>query len=90
VGSILGAIFLVHQTGAAIGSWLAGALFESTGGYGLVDVIACTILVGAAPARRAHRRRPPAPALDPAPGARLTAIRSSPIAAPGGRGQTTT
>ena len=48
VGTILGAIFLVHQTGAAIGSWLAGALFEATGGYGLVYAIACTILVGAA------------------------------------------
>jgi MFS family permease len=48
VGTILGAIFLVHQTGAAIGSWLAGTLFEATGGYGLVYVIACTILVGAA------------------------------------------
>jgi MFS family permease len=47
VGTILGAIFLVHQTGAAIGSWLAGALFEATGGYGLVYVIACTILIGA-------------------------------------------
>jgi MFS family permease len=47
VGTILGAIFLVHQTGAAIGSWLAGAVFEATGGYGLVYVIACAILVGA-------------------------------------------
>jgi MFS family permease len=47
VGTILGAIFLVHQTGAAIGSWLAGTVFEATGGYGLVYVIACTILVGA-------------------------------------------
>ena len=28
VSRILGVIFLVHQTGAAIGSWLAGALFD--------------------------------------------------------------
>jgi MFS family permease len=48
VGTILGAIFLVHQTGAAIGSWAAGALFEATGGYGLVYGIACTVLVVAA------------------------------------------
>jgi MFS family permease len=48
VGTILGAIFLVHQTGAALGSWAAGALFEATGGYGLVYAIACTVLVIAA------------------------------------------
>ena len=47
VGTILGAIFLVHQTGAAIGSWAAGALFEVTGGYGLIYAIACAVLVGA-------------------------------------------
>jgi MFS family permease len=48
VGSILGAIFLVHQTGAAIGSYAAGALFEATGGYGLMYAIACAVLVAAA------------------------------------------
>jgi MFS family permease len=48
VGTILGAIFLVHQTGAALGSWLAGALYEATGGYGIAYTVACTILVGAA------------------------------------------
>src|SRR5262249_28474194 len=32
VSPVLGVIFLVHQTGAAIGSSLAGALFEATGG----------------------------------------------------------
>jgi MFS family permease len=47
VGSILGVIFLVHQTGAALGSWLAGALFESTGGYGAAFVVACALLAGA-------------------------------------------
>ncbi len=34
VSSVFGLIFLVHQTGSALGSWLAGALFETTGGYG--------------------------------------------------------
>jgi MFS family permease len=47
VGSILGVIFLVHQTGAALGSWLAGALFESTGGYGVAFGIACLLLAAA-------------------------------------------
>ncbi|MCI0549169.1 MAG: MFS transporter [Candidatus Rokubacteria bacterium] len=47
VGSILGVIFLVHQTGAALGSWLAGALFESTGGYGAAFAMACALLAGA-------------------------------------------
>jgi MFS family permease len=47
VGSVLGAIFLVHQTGAALGSALAGALFESTGGYGAAFALACAFLVGA-------------------------------------------
>jgi predicted MFS family arabinose efflux permease len=48
VSSVFGLIFLVHQTGAAIGSWLAGALFESTGGYGAAFALACAFLVGAA------------------------------------------
>ena len=48
VGTILGAIFLVHQTGAALGSWAAGALFEATGGYGVMYAIACAVLVAAA------------------------------------------
>jgi MFS family permease len=44
VSSVFGLIFLVHQTGSALGSWLAGALFESTGGYGLAYVLACVFL----------------------------------------------
>lgn len=47
VGSILGMIFLVHQTGAALGSSLGGTLFESTGGYGAAFAVACALLVGA-------------------------------------------
>jgi MFS family permease len=47
VGSILGVIFLVHQTGAALGSWLAGALFEATGGYGAMFAVACMLLATA-------------------------------------------
>jgi len=48
VGSVFGMIFLVHQAGAATGSWLGGALFETTGGYGAAFTVACVSLVGAA------------------------------------------
>jgi len=48
VSSVFGLIFLVHQTGSALGSWLAGALFETTGGYGAAFTLACTFLAGAA------------------------------------------
>jgi MFS family permease len=48
VSSVFGYIFLVHQTGSAIGSALAGMLFESTGGYGAAFALACLFLAGAA------------------------------------------
>jgi MFS-type transporter involved in bile tolerance (Atg22 family) len=48
VSSIFGLIFLVHQTGSALGSWLAGALFELTGGYGAAFAAACALLAVAA------------------------------------------
>jgi MFS family permease len=48
VSRVFGLIFLVHQTGAALGSWLAGALFETTGGYGAAYALACVFLLGAA------------------------------------------
>ena len=38
-GSILGAVFLAHQTGAAAASWRAGALVEASGGYGIAFAI---------------------------------------------------
>jgi MFS family permease len=47
VSSVFGFIFLVHQTGSAIGSSLAGLLFETTGGYGAAYAVACVILIGA-------------------------------------------
>ncbi len=47
VSRVLGVIFLVHQTGSAIGSWLAGALFEATRGYGPAFALACLFLAGA-------------------------------------------
>jgi predicted MFS family arabinose efflux permease len=48
VGSIFGSIFLVHQAGAAIGSWLRSVLFDLSGGYGLAFGIACTQLLAGA------------------------------------------
>jgi MFS family permease len=48
VSRVFGLMFLVHQTGSALGSWLAGALFETTGGYGLAYTVACLLLAGAA------------------------------------------
>ncbi|HYB40919.1 MAG TPA: MFS transporter, partial [Candidatus Methylomirabilis sp.] len=48
VSSVFGLIFLVHQTGSALGSWLAGSLFETTGGYGAAYALACMFLAGAA------------------------------------------
>jgi MFS family permease len=47
VSSVFGLIFLVHQTGSALGSWLAGVLFETTGGYGPAYAVACVFLVAA-------------------------------------------
>ena len=48
VGSIFGTIFVVHQGGAALGSWLGGLLFELTGGYGAAFTIASVQLLAAA------------------------------------------
>jgi len=47
VSSVFGLIFLVHQTGSALGSWLAGVLFEKTGGYGPAYAVACVFLLTA-------------------------------------------
>src|SRR5882724_10578561 len=71
VSPVLGVIFLVHQTGAAIGSSLAGALFEATGGYGAAFAVACVFLATASvvalrvdTGKRRVWRAAPAPALD--------------------------
>jgi MFS family permease len=45
MGAVFGTMFLVHQAGAASGSWLGGVLFETTGGYGAAFSVACTILI---------------------------------------------
>ncbi len=48
VGAVFGTIFLLHQAGAAAGSWLGGFLFEVTGGYGAAFTVASLQLVAAA------------------------------------------
>jgi len=45
VGSIFGLMFLMHQVGAALGSWLAGFLFDLSGGYGSAFGVACALLL---------------------------------------------
>ncbi|MBI1847320.1 MAG: MFS transporter [Candidatus Rokubacteria bacterium] len=71
VASVLGTIFLVHQTGAALGSWLGGFLFEATGGYGAVFALACTILsCGAVLSLTIDERARVLPRLSPVAGGR--------------------
>jgi predicted MFS family arabinose efflux permease len=71
VGSVFGMIFLVHQAGAALGSWLGGALFELTGGYGFAFALACVNLVAAALlSLRIDERRYLVPRLSPVAGGR--------------------
>lgn len=66
VGAVFGTIFLIHQAGAASGSWLAGFLFETTGGYGAAFAGACGILLAAAFVSLTIDERPHmAPALAP-------------------------
>lgn len=48
VGSIFGLIFLSHQAGASLGSWLGGFLFDVTGGYGAAFGVAGALLLTAA------------------------------------------
>jgi MFS family permease len=48
MGSLFGLIFLSHQAGAALGSWLGGALFDLTGGYGAAFAVAAALLLIAA------------------------------------------
>jgi MFS family permease len=70
VGSVFGTIFLLHQAGAALGAWLAGLLFETTGGYGGAFAVACAILLVASVVSLTIDERPrraPLPAPVPTP-----------------------
>jgi MFS family permease len=71
VGSVFGTMFLVHQTGAALGSWLGGFLFEATGGYGAAFGVGAALLGAAALVSLAVDERPrTVPALSPVAGGR--------------------
>jgi MFS family permease len=71
VGSVFGSMFLVHQAGAASGSWLAGFLFETTGGYGAAFGVACTILlIGSVVSLTIDERPRRIPSLAPVAGGR--------------------
>jgi MFS family permease len=71
VGAVFGTMFLVHQAGAASGSWLGGFLFEATGGYGAAFAAASTILVVASIVSLTIDERPRAvPSLSPVAGGR--------------------
>lgn len=71
VGSVFGSIFVVHQTGSALGSWVGGALFELTGGYGAAFACAIVILVAGSVATLMVDERPhAAPRLLPVAGGR--------------------
>jgi len=71
VGPVFGTMFLVHQTWAALGSWLGGYLFERTGGYGAVFTLSVVILAVSAAVTLL---------IDERPGA---AIRLAPLAGEG-------
>ncbi len=71
VGAVFGAMFLVHQTGSALGATLAGALFEASGGYGAAFSVGSAFLLGAAVLSTTIGERPRAvPRLAPVAGGR--------------------
>ena len=47
-GDIFGLIFLSHQTGSSLGTWLGGFLFDVTGSYGAAFGVAGALLLIAA------------------------------------------
>jgi sugar phosphate permease len=47
VGVVIGWLFLSHQMGAALGSFLPGVLFDWTGGYMISFVVSIVVLVAA-------------------------------------------
>jgi MFS family permease len=69
VGTVFGSIFVVHQAGSAAGAWLAGLLFETTGGYGTAFATSCAFLLVAALVSLTIDERPRrVPALAPVAG----------------------
>jgi MFS family permease len=71
VGSVFGTMFLVHQIGGGIGSWLSGALYEMTGGYGAAFVVnSALLLVAGLLSITINERSRVAPQLAPVAGGR--------------------
>jgi predicted MFS family arabinose efflux permease len=70
VGSVFGTMFLVHQVGGGIGSWVSGALYESTGGYGAAFAVNSALLVLAALLSITINERRLVPQLAPVAGGR--------------------
>jgi MFS family permease len=69
VGTVFGTMFLVHQTGSALGSWLGGVLFELGGGYGAAFALSSAILVaGSVLTLMVDQRARTAPVLSPVAG----------------------
>jgi MFS family permease len=75
VGSIFGLIFLVHQAGASLGAWLAGFLFDLTGGYGAAFAVACALLLMGSGLSLTIDERFKRPAPEPAAGVRHAYLR---------------
>jgi predicted MFS family arabinose efflux permease len=61
LATLLGLVFLLHQVGAFLGSWLGGVVFEATGGYDamwLLDLTLAAIAAGIALTIPENGRRP--------------------------------
>jgi MFS family permease len=48
LATLLGLVFLLHQVGAFLGSWLGGVVFEATGGYDAMWLLDLTLAAVAA------------------------------------------
>jgi MFS family permease len=48
IGTLMGIVFLSHQTGAFLGVWLGGVLYDETGSYNIVWWIAVALAIAAA------------------------------------------
>ena len=57
MGTLVGLVFLSHQVGGAISSYLAGILFDLSGSYTGVFVICIGLLLGAGLASYAIREQ---------------------------------
>jgi predicted MFS family arabinose efflux permease len=72
LATLLGVVFMLHQVGAFLGSWLGGVVLERTGGYDAMWKLDLTLALLAAgvsltiPERRAAPKPPAAPMLAPA------------------------